>query len=106
MNIIAWNLENDVAVTPERTPEVGEHAKYVQGDRVWFGEYHPIPVYTDQETAEILARSWRNSELSATDYVVPLSDHPQHAAYLAFRVALRNWPNTEAFPDTQPELGS
>jgi len=106
MNIIAWNLENNTAVTPERLPEVGEHARYVEGERVWFGEYHPLPVYTEQEIAEKRARQWRDNRLLTTDYMVPLSDHPQRAAYLAFRVALREWPNTESFPATQPELGS
>ena len=59
---------------------------------------------TAEETAEI-ERSWRDSELQATDWVVPITDHPQHAAYLTYRQALRDWPSTDAFPDTRPELG-
>ena len=54
--------------------------------------------------AEETARQWRDSELSATDYIVPLTDHPQRAAYMTYREALRNWPSTDSFPDTQPEL--
>ena len=58
------------------------------------------PEPTEQETA----RMWRDSELSATDYIVPLTDHPQHAAYMTYREALRDWPSTDLFPDTRPEL--
>lgn len=56
-------------------------------------------------TAEESARMWRNQELRATDYIVPLSDHPQREAYMAFRTALRDWPSTSDFPATRPELG-
>lgn len=58
-------------------------------------------------TAEIAeqARQWRNSELSSSDFIVPLSDHPQRAAYMTYRTALRDWPSTDNFPATRPELG-
>ena len=59
----------------------------------------------EEPTAEETARQWRDSELSATDYIVPLTDHPQRAAYMTYRQALRDWPSTESFPDTRPELG-
>ena len=58
-----------------------------------------------EPTAEEAGRVWRDRELKATDYIVPLSDHPQRAAYMTFRTALRDWPSTEDFPDTRPELG-
>ena len=54
---------------------------------------------------ELEARQWRNDELSSSDYIVPLSDHPQRAAYMTYRTALRNWPSTDAFPATKPTLG-
>ena len=57
-----------------------------------------------EPTAEEAARQWRDSELSATDYIVPLTDHPQRAAYMTYRQALRDWPSTDSFPDTRPEL--
>ena len=57
-----------------------------------------------EPTAEEEARQWRNSELSSTDYIVPLTDHPQHADYLSYRILLRNWPSTDSFPTTKPEL--
>ena len=58
-----------------------------------------------EPTAEESERMWRNSELSATDYIVPLSDHPQRDAYITYREALRQWPSTDSFPATRPELG-
>ena len=67
-------------------------------------EYHPAP--EDTLSASDLARLWRDMELTATDYIVPLTDHPQRAAYLTYRTALRDWPSTADFPDTKPELGS
>jgi|TARA_R110002124_G_scaffold159353_2_gene326519 hypothetical protein len=57
-------------------------------------------------TAEESARKWRDTELNSTDYIVPLTDHPQHAAYITYRAALRAWPSTADFPDTKPTLGS
>lgn len=58
------------------------------------------------------ARQWRDDELAATDYILPLTDHPQRDAYITYREALRQWPtlNDEGeyindFPDTRPELG-
>ena len=58
----------------------------------------------DLLTPEQKARMWRDMELSATDYIVPLTDHPQRAAYMTYREALRDWPSTDSFPDTRPEL--
>jgi len=54
--------------------------------------------------SEALAKSWRDSELEATDYIVPLSDHPQRDAYIAYRESLRQWPSTDAWPATRPAL--
>ena len=60
-----------------------------------------------EPTAEQKARMWRDVELASTDWIVPLSDHPQRAAYLNLRTALRDWPSTSEFPSgTKPVLGS
>ena len=53
---------------------------------------------------EVHEKMWRDMELSATDYIMPLSDHPQRDAYITYREALRQWPSTEDFPATRPEL--
>ena len=62
----------------------------------------PTPV---EPTAEETERMWRDSELSSSDFIVPLSDHPQRDAYITYRESLRQWPSTESFPDTRPVLG-
>ena len=61
---------------------------------------------TVEPTAAEAGRRWRDGELSSSDFIVPLSDHPQRAAYMTYRTALRNWPSTEDFPATRPTLGS
>lgn len=50
------------------------------------------------------ARFWRDSELAATDFVASITDHPQHAAYLTYRQALRDWPASLYFPTARPIL--
>ena len=58
----------------------------------------------DLITPEQKARTWRDSELTRTDIAATVSDYPNADAVLAYRTALRNWPSTEDFPDTRPEL--
>ena len=62
------------------------------------------PYIKTQDDLNLEAREWRNQELNTTDYILPLTDHPDHAAKLAYRVALRDWPSTSDFPDTKPTL--
>ena len=62
-------------------------------------------VLEDLLTPELKARRWRNQELAATDYILPVTDHPQRDNYLAYRTALRDWPSTESFPEICPVLG-
>ena len=50
----------------------------------------------------LMQRNWRDSELKATDWIVPIIDHPNHEATLLYRVALRDWPSTSDFPLTKP----
>jgi len=78
-------------------------AAFVEANFEYYEEWvAPTPT---EPTAEETARQWRDSELAATDYIVPLTDHPQRAAYMTYRQALRDWPSTDSFPDTRPELG-
>ena len=51
------------------------------------------------------AREWRDNELAATDWIMPVTDHPDRAAYVTYREELRQWPSTSSFPDTKPTLG-
>ena len=59
----------------------------------------------DLLTPEQKARRWRDQELTATDYIMPVTDHPQRDDYITYRTALRDWPSTQSFPDTRPVLG-
>ena len=81
---------------------INSDAEFVEANFDYYELYvEPTPPEpTEQETA----RMWRDMELSSTDYIVPLTDHPQRAAYMAYREALRDWPSTDSFPDTRPEL--
>jgi hypothetical protein len=44
-------------------------------------------------------RQWRNVELKSTDWIVSVTDHPQHASYLVYREDLRNYPQQADFPN-------
>ena len=57
-----------------------------------------------EPTVEQEARMWRDMELSSTDNTP--SDHSQYDAIIAYRVSLRQWPQTADFPATKPTLGS
>ena len=59
----------------------------------------------DLITPEQKARTWRDAELTRTDVAATVSDYPNADAYIVYRTALRNWPSTEDFPNTRPELG-
>lgn len=60
-----------------------------------------------EESKKINAREWRNSELSRTDALMLLPDHPQKEELSAYRQALRDWPSQEGWPDIdRPSLVS
>ena len=54
---------------------------------------------------EMEGRQWRDDELSRTDPLVLLPDHPDKDKFVAYRQALRDWPSTGNFPDTRPTTG-
>lgn len=94
--IITQSLVDGVWVTQE--PTDGQlYRKLLDGFAFETSTYFDVP-------AEDEARQWRDSELSSTDYLVPLTDHPQRDAYITYREALRQWPSTSDFPSTRPEL--
>ena len=73
----------------------------------WYEDKSAPTVASDPTAEEIAAdaKAWRNSQLQATDFVVPLADHPERSTYLTYRTALRDWPSTSDFPATKPVLG-
>ena len=60
--------------------------------------------YVDSlKTKDQLEREWRDSELQSNDFIVPLTDHPRHAAYMTYRQELRDYPAQQDFPNgTRP----
>ena len=89
--------------------------KYVDGswtaEIVLLADYQAEFIDTNPEPIEVVervapeGREWRDLELRITDFIVPTTDHPQHAAYMTYRAALRSWPSTSDFPATKPTLG-
>lgn len=50
-------------------------------------------------------RIWRDQELLNTDWIVSVTDHPQHSQYLTYRQSLRDYPNQPHYPNgTRPTL--
>ena len=90
---------------PGAEPVHGDYIRVRIGSAILERQYVE-PREPSREQVEATERLWRDSELQATDWIVPITDHPQHAAYMAYRQALRDWPSTDAFPDTRPELGA
>ena len=99
MNYIIKDADGNIT-----NPCIKASAEFVEAN---FEHYElwvdPTPV---EPTAEEEARQWRDMTLVGCDYIVPLTDHPQHAAYMTYRVALRDWPSTADFPETKPTLGT
>ena len=91
------NLVNKIVSTLEFAQQAYPNCTY---------EVSRIEGITEEEQHEQNSRDWRDTELSSSDWIVPVTDHPQHAAYMAYRVELRDWPSTADFPDTRPTLGS
>ena len=102
MNTTTENLTEPLRVN---NPIPGDEIKYTNNTTglIVITTYSD-PIVIPQEEIEDLAREWRNEELSKTDHIVPLTDHPDHADTLAYRAALRDWPTTSDFPDTKPTL--
>ena len=91
---------------PGQTPANGDWIEIIDGKSSVKREHWEAIAQTAEEVAKI-ARDWRDEELRTTDFIVPLTDHPQHATYMTHRTTLRDWPaDADNFPDTKPELGS
>ena len=89
---------------PGADPVEGDLVEYETFGGARIKKTFHVPAEPTAEDIAASARHWRDQELKATDWIAPVTDHPQHAAYMAYRQALRDWTNTEAFPDTRPSL--
>ena len=69
------------------------------------GKYDLVP-----EQSDLGAREWRNGELSNTDWIVPVTDHPEHNIYKRYRKLLRdwtsvkNWKGDNKYPIDRPDI--
>ena len=83
---------------------------FVQSQYEHYEEYVE-PVAPEPTQAELDAqkesqeRQWRDSELERTDTLALLPDYPQAEALLVYRQALRDWTDSEDFPNVKPTLG-
>lgn len=63
-----------------------------------------VDLDVETRTESEVALEWRNLELSLTDNASQTPDWPNRDAIMAYRTALRDWPSTEDFPATKPEM--
>jgi len=101
MNYTILNLTDS---TRSDSPENGDFLQYTYNNGNVIKKHYIAVLVKTKEEIEDLAKLWRNEELSKTDHIVPLTDHPDHAATLAYRQTLRDWPSTSDFPETKPTL--
>ena len=89
--------------------ESNEEVNRIEADQAFVEAHHAgrfekvIPA-TSPIPKEGTERAWRDSELEATDNAAQTSDWPNRDNILTYRQALRDWPSTDSFPDTRPEL--
>lgn len=101
-------VDNIIVASDEFAATLQEETVNVTGQEVSIGFSYSngafaAPIKTlEEKTAK--EKQWRDSELKASDFIVPLTDHPQHAAYMTYRQELRDYPAQEDFPNgTRPQ---
>ena len=100
-------VDNIIVASDEFAATLQEETVNVTDKAVGIGFSYANSVFSapiktlEEKTAE--EKWWRDSELQASDYIVPLTDHPQHAAYMTYRQELRDYPAQPDFPNgTRP----
>lgn len=98
-------VDNVIVASDEFAATLQDETINVTGQQVAIGHSYAngvfaAPVKTlEEKTAE--EKEWRDYELKESDCIVPLTDHPQHAAYMTYRQELRDYPAQEDFPNGQ-----
>ena len=100
-------VNNIIVASDEFAATLQNETVNVTGKGVGIGHTYANGVFSapvktlEEKTAS--EKGWRDSELQASDFIVPLTDHPQHAAYMTFRQELRDYPAQSDFPNgTRP----
>ena len=108
--MFSWNNIDMITIInltdPERTSnfEDGDFLEYRYPNGTIVRKHWLAPVEIPLEEIIENERKWRDEELLSTDWVVPVTDHPKHADYLAYRQELRDYPSQPDFPNgTRPE---
>lgn len=101
---MSYTVTNLTDSSRNENPNSGDFLEYVYSDGTTIRKHYNEPTSLSQNEIESIARAWRDSELNSSDWIVPLTDHPQRSAYMTYRTNLRNWPSTDNFPDTKPTL--
>jgi len=110
-NLIAIIKEGKVSsvivASDEFAITLAEETVNVNGKEVGIGYSYANSVFAapvktlEEKTAE--EKQWRDHELKGSDFIVPLTDHPQQSAYMTFRQELRDYPSQADFPNgTRP----
>ena len=73
-----------------------------QTDSIAYDDVIQIPLELD-EAIEFI-KGIRDQELNDTDWIIPITDHGLHASYVAYRAALRAFPESESFPLNFPVI--
>jgi len=100
-------VDNVIVASDEFAATLQEETVNVTGQVVGIGFSYANGVFAppvktlEEKTAE--EKEWRDRELKKSDFIVSLTDHPQHAAYMIYRQELRDYPAQEDFPNgTRP----
>ena len=96
--MIVKNLTNASRTVNYQDGDLLEY-QYDNGTVIRKHFYSPIEI--PEEEIVDRERQWRDSELSSTDWIVPITDHPKHSAYLTYRQELRDYPSQADFPNGQ-----
>ena len=61
---------------PGQPPQEGDQMMELQGNLKIYWTHGE-----SKESEEDKARAWRDLELQSSDWIMPITDHPQHTAY-------------------------
>ena len=95
MKYLVFKDEVLVAAYGEEVEMLNEYVNTEKGPEYQYKE-------VEDDVLIPIQKSWRDAELKATDWIIPITDHPERDAALLYRVALRDWPSTDNFPLTKP----
>ena len=100
-------VDNIIVASDEFAATLQEETVNITGQEVCIGHTYANGVFSapvktlEEKTAE--EKQWRDLELQSSDFIVPLTDHPKHAAYMIYRQELRDYPAQSDFPNgTRP----